>query len=671
MTISRRQESRLRLETLGHLSDYYSDVASISGRSSAGSIDVGDESQWELDSNGSKESTLAVLFDKPPPPGYRASKRTVGEGTRPSSSGEESRDFPVNLSLPNKPYVIHGDGGQSQTSNTSQLKPAKGLRRTRHPSILRPRTEFQSGECGASTSSKAPETPDEKPIVQSGNSDDNTRLTHPAALCSGQANWSRATSDYGDEPKTKRISYSSSNQEKPLYYRTGAHGNHASRPIATYSAYRPPAAGPSQEPQHHTIRTSVSLCETPSTYHRGNASENGDDTRSNYSIATYSDAPRPTSHLSSRGAHSTPKNGFSSSRRVARIGGVDFELVSAPFAPTPSPAPTPVPTPAPTVGPAPSVSSAHGCGGQVSMYPPSRSPSPAYGAWESDQPRQKQPSFLERTQARLEHSIHEHLVKAGLRPLPSFKVLGVEKSPTDNAPMRPEQEGRRSPVHSPSAEASWRTRVKRLQSGGSQQPPVPIPLAEKRQSEEDWEISSGSEAEAEPIHAKQRLRNSGLRSLTPVGGAALTSSIGRGPKLRINTSFGESSVPSSDDSLFLGRGNSGLKHPASYSFFSSEYAQRRLAADMERDQAAEQRQPAQAQSSGSPRDQDEKVELNRARSSTPLSREQLQFAALPSPLEDLGRPFPFDDRRDLPSHTRPQDPAKKHSLMKKKGMQLR
>ncbi|TGJ86736.1 hypothetical protein E0Z10_g2050 [Xylaria hypoxylon] len=748
MSISRRQESRLRLETLGHLSDHYSDVASIGGGSSCGSID--DESQWELDSNSSKASTLAVVFDKGPPPGHRMEKSLASESMRPSSSGarsdvssfEEHRVSSMNSSLAKKPYVIHGDLSQPHTFNTSQLRPAKGLRRTRHPSVLRPGATPQraGSEYGVSDSSMVTGE------YGNGNGDHNTGLRHPAVLCPGQESRSRAMSDCGDEPISKHISDSSYRPHKPSYSQTAPRVGRTSRYISTYSAYRPQETKPSQGLQDHTIRASVSLCESPYTYY-GNDASNDDDARSNYSNATYSYAPRPANNLSSRRSKHSTQRGVDDQRSsqflpyhpsagaVTRVDGVDFEMVST--AVNRAPAPITITSPASTS----SISPARGRGRQTSTSSissrSSRSPSPAYGAWNPDPPRQNPSSFLQRAQARLERSVHEKLVKAGRRPAPSFNVIKVEKSPTGDVQMWREEEGQKGVAPPPSIKGSWRERIKKLQEG--QEPAhvggrgdgiqltAPAPPTEKqRRHKESWEISSGSEAEiefdAKPFHAKQTHVKA---SRLPAPGASSVSAMRRGPDLRVDTSFADSPVPavvtefevprnqygsavnfktpldppvfpsdggrrdeesgagglaptqSSDDSLFLGGGKSGMRHPASYSFFSSEYAQRRVTAEMEgassQPPRSSQAQLPRAQSSPSlyQEDQDKGAELSRTRSSVALTWEQVQFASLPSPLEDLWHPFPFDNRRELPSQMRHQDAVKRRTLSKKKGMQLR
>ncbi|GAW14520.1 hypothetical protein ANO14919_039230 [Xylariales sp. No.14919] len=772
--MSRRQESYSRLGALGHLSDHYSDVASVGGRSSAWSTD--DESQWELESNSSKASGLAVVFDKGPPPGYQARKSTVSESTRASSPGGRSdvsgrSEHHVLSSLAKKPYVIHGDAIQPRTFDTTQLRPAKDLRRTRHPSVLRPGAGSRraSSEYGVSNSREAPgfpisvrpnkqckgqgrhrgrQRPETAPTFPSTVNDEyaDKGLQHPAVLRPGQAHRPRVTSDYGDQPMSKSISYSSYKPQEPLYSHATTQDKHTPRSISTYSAYHPPEAEPSEELRNHSIRTYASLRESPSTTYGGFSSEY-DDARSNYTNVTHSHSPQPASHLSSR--RNTPSIGENvddqqppqfpprhpSAGAIARVDGVDFDMVSATVDRAPAFIATPIspPTPAPTQ----SISATRGRGREKSIsstYSRStRSPSPAYGAWNPDPPRQRRPSFFKRAQAHFERNVHETLVKAGRRPAPSFKVIKVEKSPTTDVEMWPENEGRKSVASSPPDKIPRRERFGSIQGGqelvyvghgGTEvQPAAPAPGTEKPgEGEEDWEISSDSEAgiESETELSRTNQRLSKAPRPTPRGTPS-ASAMRRRPNLRIDTSFDfnfdfnlvpaatsrrssaldfkplpeppsppseeeqkdESdaarlpSAQSSDDSLFLGSRDGGIRGPASHSFFASEYAQRRIGAQMERAASHPQRSsnspPPRAHSSASPyrESQDDGAEFSRPRSSVALTREQVQFAALPSPLEDLWQPFPFDSRRDLPSQTMQRDAAKRRALSKKKGIQRR
>ncbi|KAI0538094.1 hypothetical protein GGR58DRAFT_319035 [Xylaria digitata] len=653
--MSRRQESYLRLETLGHLSDHYSDVASVSGRPSSRSSD--DESQWELDSNSSKESTLAVVFDKRPPPGLRASNGTTSRSISGRSNVSDLDEYSINSSLAKKPYVAHDDTSQSQTFNVSQLRPAKDLRQTRHPLALTPGAWVQraGSEYCMSDSSKALEfsgaiSPNEQYKVRSGYSGERHPATIPAAPSMvtndpAQVNQPRTMSDRGDKQTSQRVSYSSYRSPTPSYSQT------AFRPTSTYSAYCPREAEPSQELRDHTVRTPISLCESPSTYYGVDTSED-DDARSNYSNAT-SQPPQPANHPSSTYVNGPLPSQFPprrpSTRAMTHVDGVDFEMVSTAIDHTPVSMHTPIPIPAPA--PTNFVSLAHGRGRQIStssIYSrSSRSPSPAYGAYrDPDLLCQKPPSFLQRVQARLERSVHEKLVTAGWRSLPSFDVIKVEKSPTGYKQMWPE-EGQKGAA------------------GGEKETQPRAPRAETRKErKEDWEISSSSEAEieseAELFHAKQGLLKTSR--LAPQGSPS---------NLRVDTSLTNSSVPVGVVEL-----KTLMEPPAGGQKDEEEYSPMRVAKDMEcttcQPQRWSQTQLPRAQSSMSLyQDQDEGSDLKRTRSSATLTREQVQFASLPSPLEDLWQPFPYDNRRNLPSQAEQQDVARRHTLTRKKGMQLR
>ncbi|KAI0964882.1 hypothetical protein F4678DRAFT_365970 [Xylaria arbuscula] len=571
--------------------------------------------------------------------------------------------------------------GALQTFNTAQLRPAKSLPRHRHPSILRPGTSFQ----GARSDSSAGNSPIEQfhiPNVHSGEQ-------HPASVSVGQ---SRAISHYGDKQASKRVSYTSPKPQKP-YIRSPSHGDNTPCPVSTYSAYRPPAAQPNQRPRSRNIRNSVSLPETPSTYYSDYASEDND-ACSVYSTASYSFTPRPANdHVSRRGAQSAPQV-------MTRVNGVKFEMISAHASPSSKPVSTPIPvyvptrtdtpaparaqTPAPPSAPipTPSISSTPSRGRRTSISSfqsqSRRSPSPAYGAWESDDPQAKQLSFFQRVQEGLESSLHEQLVKAGLRPPRSFNVLKVEKvSSGNNTPVQRE-DGRESAVSA---------------SSGQSRPTAPTPPAQKKQS---WDISSGSddgEAELSYAHGGQS-QCSRRFSFTPL------QTNGRVPNLYVknNTENGSVPVGAAQPQVFAEL-ETPFETPAtpapfngtgdvSRSYYSGaiddslsyQFAQRCQVADAERNQQNQYyrsvQPPSPSHSSQHQEYQGEKYMSNnnyssRPQYSRPPSREQIQFAALPSPAADLGRPFPFDDRYDLPSRASQQDQSRRRTLNKKKGMQLR
>ncbi|KAI0508634.1 hypothetical protein F5B22DRAFT_658946 [Xylaria bambusicola] len=632
-------------------------------RSSSWSVGFDDENQSELARNRSNASTPAIDLDKPLPPIPRVEQRTVGNNEEPGQhydmSSTDHRDF------------AYTQGGSAQAPNISaaQLKPAKNLRRPRRYAIVGPETLFQGAPIsstpskGSNKSNNADRaeqhiaaistTPSKVKSEDNSGSGDEVEHRHPAVLRPGQAARSTTARDQSTKPMSEHSSRSGSGPQKASYAQSSRCDQDATRPATKYSAYRPDRSGMDQRSQGHVVRSSVSLHGAPSAHYK-DADEDDDDARSAYSSATYSCTPRRTDYSSSaeQDSLSIPSNDVSSSRDVTYVDGVPFEMVSAPV--TPIPSPTPVPTPM-----APSPAPSRGRGQHVSSRSSrtqSRSPSPAYGALTPHRPRQTQPSFLERAQERLENSVNKRLVKAGLRTPPSFSVLKVEKSPSSASLIPQEQENATS---SPSlAETSWRARIERLQKR-SEQPPILPPLPKKQRRRDSWEISSESETElmsrnAVPADAVRKRLN--LRINIDVGDGAIADvaqSQERSkhfiPRKPVGDADSNTSTEYSDDSLFLGRGST--KRRENSSFFASEYARKR-AASMARGQTTEL-------------SQEENGESKKAQSSAPLSREQLQFAALPSPVEDLHKPFPFDDRRDLPSQTL------QHTSAKKGGMQLR
>ncbi|KAK5634126.1 hypothetical protein RRF57_009840 [Xylaria bambusicola] len=640
-------------------------------RSPSRPVGFDDDSQWELARNRGNASAPAVDIDKPLPPIPRVEQRTVGNNEQPTSSGPhygrsstEHHDF----------AVTHDDRAQVPNISASHLKPAEGLRPSQRFAILRPETPFQ-GATGDSSPSKDPNGSNNevqsagrveqytaaKPTTSSkiksehaNNGDDKPDPFHPAVLRPGHAARSTTMREQGTKPIPEHSGSSGSRPQKAYYSQASCYDQTATRPVAKYPAYRPPRSGVKQRPRGHVVRSAVSLYDAPSTHYK-DADENDDDARSVYSSATYSCTPRRTDYgLSpSQGSRPTRSNDISSLRAVTYADGVPFEIVSAPISPIPSPTPTAAPTPI-----APSPAPSRGRGRQISTASTrtqSRSPSPAYGALTPHRPRQTQPSFFERAQARLENSVNERLVKAGLRAPPSFNVLGVEKSPSSSSSML--QEYHNATPSPSSAEVSWRARIERLQKW-SEQPPMLAPLPQKQQRKDSWEISSESEAElmsrnaipSDVVRKRPNLRINTAVSDDAAVGVAQSQEQSKHfiPCKLVGDANSIASTQYSDDSLFLGRS---IQRQENSSFFASEYAQKR-AAKMAKSQTTEFRRG-------------EAAESKKTQSSPLLSREQLQFAALPSPMEDLGKPFPFDDRRDLPSQTQ------KRALVKKKGTQLR
>ncbi|KAI1159775.1 hypothetical protein F5B18DRAFT_558327 [Nemania serpens] len=755
MTTRRRRESHLRLEALGHLSDHYSGVAGIGRESIAGPIDLYDGSQWELGSDSSGDSTDAVIFVKalPPPPSPQAKKRPGSESARLGSLdgqpgvsehvGEDRVVPPPSPALAKKRYVVRAEAsGPRDSFNTAQLIPAKSLRKTQHPVVLTPGLGSRRGYAGGGGgSSVVPGLPAAvKPMLREANEAQIARIDEQH-LKTTPASPVGAVSEYkGDGVAVI------------LPGREGRSG-------ALYEC----RDQKSHKPRRDTICASGSPRESLSTHHGGGVREEDGDARGNHNMASSIHAPRPSRH----GAHLTREAGFTRENKQlssqahsyrpppgsrVSVDGVEFEVVS-PLPPTsiPAPAPTPAPisTPAPTAGsasvltPAPAIPAAApnppATGGRgrsqkqsaASTHPRPRSPSPAYGAWQSDHPRQRRPSFIERAQTRIHNSLHEQLVKAGRRPLPSFKVHSVTKTPSGHGGDRYEgkkQDLGRPPPLPPVTKEEWLARVEKLirptrAAEGDSASATPAEMNENG----DWEaLSSDSEDEDELFYAQKRPawasgiplsmhapnsaptppipeRKKGmanLRNYTDVPNFSrpvvveaptpesydyssstepqmpLEAPLG-GPKENLYKGGEDSRVASkkaSDDSLFLGHETGGPRNPAGYSFFASDYAQKRVAADIERDEESrqQQKQRSSAQFSATPSRGDlvGKAESRRSWSPIPLSREQLDFAALPSALGDLWRPFPFDDRRGLPSQGRLQDAAGGCAVSQKKAVEL-
>ncbi|KAI1113362.1 hypothetical protein F5Y14DRAFT_213244 [Nemania sp. NC0429] len=472
----------------------------------------------------------------------------------------------------------------------------------------------------------------------------------------------------------------------------------------------------SQRSQRHSTYISGSLCDSPSTHHGGSIRGDGNAHPSRHSTHFTREAGfAENNQLSSQAQSDRPSNKIS-------VDGVDFEVVS-PLPPTSIPAPAPAHTASGDRGRSQAPT--------VSAHPRTRSPSPAYGAWQSDHPRQRRPSFLERAQTRLQNSLHEHLVKAGRRPLPSFTVRKVTKAQSGDVGTRYEAKRPADPAPPlpPITREEWVARVDKLmrskQEQAEKRESIGVASAKKEKREKDnWrDLGRNNEDDVAPFQAQERpwaseiplpmrVRNSApapptpgrkrgiadlriitdapnfsrptvLEALTPESYEYISSSDELrtpldGPREASDewSQYGRSvSKKASDDSLFLGR-ESSLRSPADYSFFSSEYAQKRAAKDhTEGDEESRQQHHKEcpsAQLSVGPSlgNRDVEAEPRKPESSLPLTREQLSLAALPSALEDLWQPFLFDDRRGLPSRGKPQELAAERAPSQRKGVDL-
>lgn len=556
------------------------------------------DDQWECESSCSGTSTGAVVSDNRPPLGYRVREQTRDESS-PDGDFEElcPEENPVPAESTRR-HTPQGEADGPQTPNTPQLSPLEGPYILRHPTILTP---------GAVS----------------------------------------RRDGYGDE--------------------------------------------------YHTVLTEIDIYERPSTRHSVEPES--------FTPCSASEFSEPIDQQSSE---------FETYRPLQQIiaDGVGFDLISPPvYAPSPITAPVHTAVSTPTVLPSP----IHGRSRSTSTSsrtPRSRSPSPAYGAWISDRPRPKRPSFLDRAQAHFERSIHEHLVKAGQRPLPSFKVLGVEKSVKKNVSVC-EDGGDESahvpfPAMSPShTEADWRERMEGLvQARGRVHERRSRTLSPKRWAEEQgaderWKFGEEKEVETENPHAtapaymtryitsmteKHSLAglhiDTRLKPLPPPPGVAEletprdhdhspTPNLTQSPEpscpcLHVGAQVDDvkiyDSTPSSWsalESLSPDPGKGGNMH-----YRENTYKGREREIQHRRRQRQQQKQhpvtdPRQLASRSRPplrlgfeyerRPGVEVVRTNRL--PAPLSRDQLGFASLPSPLEDLFRPFPFDNRLNLPSQT--------------------
>ncbi|KAI0402790.1 hypothetical protein F4802DRAFT_617361 [Xylaria palmicola] len=687
--MSRRRESQLRLEVLGGLSDHYSEVVSASASSTARPADHDED---DIDSNGSRESTTAVIFDKAPPPGIRIKKRAFSDSMGPVSSSERryiERPFSVTPSLANKPYVICANAGQPLTIDTSQLRPAKCLRRSQHlasfnpgaishhinreyygddrlidfdiPSVLRP--GFGRQESAQRSTSRQ----DFEAINQY-----NSDLEEPAygdGLRQRQGNESGITNHAGME------------SDKLSYHLSSAQGHRASPQAEIYSSNQDPGAGlRSRSPNYD-------LCESPEGYDWPLTSQSFNDTVPNNNHAAQ---PFRSDSNSIVGNPTTPQ--FQPSRpptrATMRVDGVEFEMVSPNLKSLPSPSPFPSRSPF-IVNHAP-------MNQDTQPIPITRSQSPAYGALDPDRSSPQSASFIDRARAHLDHSIQGQLIKVGWKPYPNFKVNKVVKSPTTCNVQVSEDVFKKRTLNPSLVEPSWQERMQNLARELEMTkrkklvdvlPVTSTPVTERQTgTNEFWGISGSNQNEPETLTPSQ------IPAVSDAVSYPMNMNRGEARNLRINTGFGGSLIPrgvveleaplqvfsfddesedwgsgtsrsafkrSSDESLFLDDvGSELLRSPATYSFFSSEYSQRRImAADTERNEnppppPRKRLHRARSASSLYRADKGEAPTPCRPKSSYALAREYLEFASLPSPFEDLAHPFPFDRRHNLPIRTK-------------------
>ncbi|KAI1329548.1 hypothetical protein F5Y16DRAFT_88599 [Xylariaceae sp. FL0255] len=579
---------------------------------------------------------------------------------------------------------------QAAADQTSHLPPTKDLGLPRTPTILRPGStrpvpKRSASEYGEFMGSYPPPVASYAAVPQTTSYQPAPRANYPAPT--------------------------------PSYAQPVVRGQQSTRPMTGFTPYR---AQMSRQNQDHVIRTTVSHTPAPETQHnenhvvRASASmyapptkhqrDAGNDAnvQKGYGTASYSVAPQT---VNTRRAPVQPQSRPPSSASVHRVEGVDFEMMTPITTRSPSPLPSPAPLNEPFRG--------RGVNRPISTYSSmsssrSRSPSPGYGSYQGERPKQKR-SFIDRAQERIHSKVSETLVKAGRRPLPTFQVNRVDRSPVDDSfdQYRPPPPPKDNTVARRQRVLNEQQQQQQQHSRPLVQPrsvpsqnfsrPIAAPVQEfpdKSREDEDWDIRSSEEeltmatsrrpgptaAALPPTQETRRHFQAYRPPPPPVPVYELdTSDRPQPPQLRRCVSaFGERD----DDSLFLdGRAPN---QEAGYSFFSSEYTQRCTAAQMAAQERAEQQrapprqavpqqyqqrqrqqqpalrvytqqpqqyaEPARPQTANPYGGEQFREELPRTRSTTAFSREQLELARLPSPL-DLSRPRDGDDRRLLPSQT--------------------
>ncbi|KAI2641199.1 hypothetical protein GGS21DRAFT_547534 [Xylaria nigripes] len=589
--MSRRTESQLRLETLGPLSAFYSGVANTSHDFE--STDADDQSHWETSTNSSEASTAAVVYDKAPPPGVPVKKRTAGESVEPrppsgwTSTSDLSEGYVTSMDSESQYNSSYTESSSLQAFDTSKLRAAKSLGRAQRaatvaaegpqgalgeqmvipPKVPEPSADLRSNlnapnrpQQGAHNSERRPAVAYEvPPKVGRQHSVDQTQVRHhhPITYHLGHAVPSRAGNNRGDDPNSRHRTSKDLPPSIPSYTQKTAIGC----PISTYTPYRPPATRPGQGPSKHGKR-SASFCETatPSALSGGRMRADVAISK-NHSVTNLPHSAVPCQPLpTSLAQNSQPgvSSGIKRQKAYYQLPQVEVRPKEADLAkplPTiPIPPPIPIPVPVPTQPP-----SLHRSRARRASTSSARtsSPGPGYGAWESDHPRQKQASFFDRAQELLGRSINEHLVKAGQRPPPSFKVNSVVKTPAEG-------------------------RCCDDAGGAYRDAATQTPLRS-----EIWDLSSAREVEfkvgvavrASSLAQRRQKRHTVSKELHV--NPCLPMPVELEAQVPTSASLAsETSAEASDDPLFLGNGNGGMRSPASYSFFSSEYAQRRTAALM-------------------------------------------------------------------------------------------
>ncbi|KAI1740123.1 hypothetical protein F4680DRAFT_448317 [Xylaria scruposa] len=535
-------------------------------------------------------------------------------------SPDKSHSGQVNFIHANKPYVV-----QSINRNTSQLIPARDQNRCPDaskpgPISQRPQSEYREAS---------------------------TRSLHPEVLT--------------PEPEReipKDVDYFKHQPLQPSYA-------HTSRPTAVFSAYRPPQSNRSERSQDHIIRNSISLCESPETYH-----EDHHDAHSSHNNVKSSHTPSPLAYSPRQDRHLTREYSFleTNTARVAqaqrrrprsqasvRVDGVGFNLVSN----KPTPISSLPPTPSSISLSLLSSSSTRSRRSSTVSVCSVKSDNPGYGAW-SPSPirpgplRPRKDSFINRTKAHIERE----LVSAGWKTPPSFKVHSVTKS-CSNLGMWEAGGGKKSStpaVTPPSNEPSWAERMQKIN------PEFPHAGHRERmpseQSVDQWRAGLPACA-LSPCPLKKK--RSGLRLDTNFTNAPIPQGIAELEAPLDNPPNSKEYSDDSYDSLFLNRS---VRHQSSAPMFPSKYAQTQAVAvnTEKRGGAAQWRHPSA---------QDQVPRAQSAMSMHHWSRdERVDPRAVPPPLS-LGQSYHSDDRRSLPSRNQQHNGVNRRVLTRKKGMLLR
>ncbi|RYP46336.1 hypothetical protein DL768_007442 [Monosporascus sp. mg162] len=463
-------ESLRRLAELGTRSPLYGPgVASVSkseyARSFAASIDLDEKDDWDV---SSKASTEVVIFDRPAPtrPPIRRALTDVGS---------EDSDDERHITGPRRRAsdCVAPTPGTLEKASAS-IEPKNGL--------LRARLDVARAELRLKQ-----ELRENIRSQHSHASGDVPSPTKAASVCGGEESAHKRSGSLHYKPQKPTYL-----QRKPN--RGGGIASPPSpSPVTSYAAYNPSKSsstrGKPKSEKRQSRSPQLSLYGAPMRDHSGDESD--DDCLSTYSSATFSHAPRHANPAPGKGTQSSRMNGrlehntrrFTSAAAAAtRCSSPDIvELTSSGSLHGSNVPPSPIDPEAmfPSVSPAlaspssrrsstrgrrlsrlygsrsssrtgtslgphaawsplksPSASSVpfSTAREEKSSWSRSRSPSPGAGTY-VEKPASRR-SFLDRTldraESRVSMEINKHLVRAGYRPLSSFEVKRVSKSPVED-----------------------------------------------------------------------------------------------------------------------------------------------------------------------------------------------------------------------------------------------